>query len=390
MKMKTASKFWAPVLVLSLAVTLLTGCGKQPVPPESGGQTTDENQTESTFDVSDTSDISATSNTSDASDNKEQDEPDKTEPPSLEGGILVFSESQGKYYNYKSTNTRKCQAFTVSLDKIDPETGEVTHIRTFSTEETHSCSAHISTLGGSNTADMLRCFNADMTLLAATLTMENGAEHVGWVDENGKFTDVSAKITTESDFGALTKHSQPYFWGDYLYYRDSSNEPIQINRVPINNLTKDAIEIIVADSQGGNLVPLPDGTVDDTASPKEYYDSSMKYSLYSSLFGDWVSADTCVGSYKNGIYRYQLSKNNEKTEITPSVKDRRNWNPVASPTGDQVAFLSQLTTGNDQSISLFLVPIGGGDPVKVNTSYAFPTTPKFDTVNNISGIIDWR
>ena len=125
MRMKTASKFWAPVLVLSLAVTLLTGCGKQPVPPESGGQTTDENQTESTFDVSDTSDISATSNTSDASDNKEQDEPDKTEPPSLEGGILVFSESQGKYYNYKSTNTRKCQAFTVSLDKIDPETGEV-------------------------------------------------------------------------------------------------------------------------------------------------------------------------------------------------------------------------------------------------------------------------
>lgn len=316
-----------------------------------------------------------------------------TVAPSLDDGIIVISEFVGSAYTYKSTGSVKCNSFTVNIDKIDPETGDVTHIRTFSNGDTYSCSAYLRDLGG-NTANAMRSFNSDMTLITATVRCESGAEHIGWVDENGQFTDVSEKITVESDFGALTIHRHPCFFENYIYFRDCTNTRIQIKRVPMDNLTVDAVEVIVDGTHGNgmNIYPLPDGTVNDTPSPYEYYDSAMQYPASTDIY-DWISADTCVG---NGlgitdpyvIYKYQLSGErdayhwySEKTTFIPSVKDRINWNAVVSPDGTQVAFLSKLTSGTNQSTSLFLISIDGGEPIKVDTDYAF---------SDKCGMIDWR
>ena len=56
-------------------------------------------------------------------------------------------------------------------------------------------------------------------------------------------------------------------------------------------------------------------------------------------------------------------------------------NPRVSPDGSEVAFLSQLKEGSEenQNIELFIVPVGGGDPTKVNTNYDFTE----------SALIDW-
>ena len=319
-----------------------------------------------------------------------------TVAPSLDDGIIVVSESFGRAYTYKSTGGVKCNAFTVNIDKIDPETGSVTHIRTFSNEDTYSCSAYLRDIGG-NTANAMRSFNPDMTLITATVRCESGAEHIGWVDENGNFTDVSEKITVESDFGALTIHRHPCFFENYIYFRDCTNTKIQIKRVPMDNLTADAVEIMVDGTNwnGVDIWLLPDGTAIDTADGYEYYDSSMQYPARAGLFYDWVSADVCVGNWfgthgNDIIYKYQLSGEediwdwySEKTTFIPSVKDRRNWNAVVSPNGDQVAFLSQLTSGTDQSTNLFLISIDGGEPIKVNTDYTF-------TAGQHCGMIDWR
>lgn len=318
-----------------------------------------------------------------------------TVAPSLDDGIIVVSESVGRAYTYKSTGGVKCNAFTVNIDKIDPETGSVTHIRTFSNEDTYSCSAYLRDIGG-NTANAMRSFNPDMTLITATVRCESGAEHIGWVDENGNFIDVSEKITVESDFGALTIHRHPCFFENYIYFRDCTNTKIQIKRVPMDNLTADAVEIMVDGTNwnGVDIWLLSDGTAIDTADGYEYYDSSMQYPARAGLFYDWVSADVCVGNWfgthgNDIIYKYQLSGEediwdwySEKTTFIPSVKDRRNWNAVVSPNGDQVAFLSQLTSGTDQSTSLFLISIDGGEPTKVNTDYMFNADK--------CGMIDWR
>lgn len=317
-----------------------------------------------------------------------------SEAPSLDNGIIVVSASYGRSYEYKSTGIYKCQAFTVDLDKIDPETGSVTHIRTFSNEDTYSCSAYLRDIGG-NTANAMRSFNSDMTLMTATVTLESGAQHIGWVDENGQFTDVSEKITVESDFGALTTHTCPCFFENYIYFRDCTNTSIQVKRVPMDNLTVDAVEVMVDGCfLVGNIYPLPDGTASDTASTYEYFDSSMQYPARTDDFYDWVSEDICVGNGLGSndpyiIYKYQLSGESdifhwysEKTTFIPSVKNRINWNAVVSPDGEQVAFLSKLTSGTDQSTSLFLISIDGGEPIKVDTDYTFSADK--------CGMIDWR
>lgn len=312
----------------------------------------------------------------------------------LKYGIIVVSASYGSQYTYNSTGTYKFTAFTVQLNKIDPETGTVTHIRTFSSEDTHSCSAYLSDVGG-YTEYALRNFNSDMTLMTAVVTLESGAKHIGWVDENGRFTDVSAKITTESDFGALTNHGMPRFFGDWIYFRDFTNTSTQIKRVPLNNLTTNAVEVMVSGAtwNGVNIYPRPDGTVEDVMDPYEYYDSSMQYPARAGDTYDWISADTCIGNGNGAndpyiIYKYQLSGKkgvfdwySNRTTFIPSIKNRINWNAVVSPDSNQVAFLSKLKTGTDQSTSLFLIPVDGGDPVKVHTDYPF---------GDKTYLIDWR
>ncbi len=313
----------------------------------------------------------------------------------LNDGIIVVSASVGRNYYYKSTGTYKFTTFTAHLYKIDPETGNVTHIRTFSSEDTHSCSAYLTDIGGYTKA-ALRNFNSDMTLMTACVTLESGANHIGWIDENGQFTDVSARITTKSDFGALTNHQIPRFFGDYIYFRDFTNTSASIKRVPLNTLTADAVEVLFDDTKWSNtsIYPLPDGTVLDEYSPFDYYDSSMQYPARVHNTYDWISADTCIGN-GNGrsdpytLYKYHLSGKidllewyRDKTTLIPSIKDRINWNAVVSPECDQVAFLSKLTTGTDQSISMFLISIDGGEPVKVHTDFSFSA--------NTIGLIDWR
>lgn len=302
-------------------------------------------------------------------------------------GIIALSyavpTSIGKY-NWASTGTYKCTPFTVSLDCINPDTGEVQHLRTFSSEDTLSCSLAQNGLGRNAVLARMH-FNSDFTQLTATLTLEDGSVHVGWIDESGKFTDVSAKVTVDAgDFGALTKHSNPCFGpGGYFYFRDSTNSNVQDKRVPLNNLTASAVETVVEDAKiFGNppLHILPDGTVGEAENFWwYYYDKNMEYPAYRGDFSDWISPSECVGTDDGMIYKYTLSGDDDnldswysdKTELVPNIKGRINGNPAVSPDGTKVAFLSELNDGTDRRPYLYIVPVAGGNPVKVSTNYMF-------------------
>ena len=106
-------------------------------------------------------------------------EPSETETVNYEG-ILVQSLHTGDRYKWKSTGTYKCDAFTVNLDFIDPETGAITHFKTFSSEQTHSCGYYYSVSDNVNEARTQ--FNADYSAMVAILTKDDGAEHIGWID----------------------------------------------------------------------------------------------------------------------------------------------------------------------------------------------------------------
>lgn len=310
--------------------------------------------------------------------------------PIMPEGIIVLSYTYpvySSYYIWKSTGTFKCTTFTINLDCINPDTGEVQHLRTFSSEDTHSCSLAKNGLGRNAVLSRMH-FNSDFTQLTATLTLEDGSVHVGWIDESGKFTDVSAKITVDADdFSALTNHTNPCFGpGGYFYFRDATKSDVQDKRVPLDNLTASAVETVVDDVNtwwNEILNPLPDGTIGNKNIENAwyYYDESMEYPASGLYFDDWISPFECAGIDDNMIYKYTLSGDDysymnsdwysDRTELIPDIEGRKNMAPVVSPDGTKVAFLSVLTTGTDESPYLYTVPVDGGNPVKVSTDYIF-------------------
>lgn len=322
-------------------------------------------------------------------------------------GIVAMKASFGSQYTYNSTGTFKFVPFTVTLDIIDPKTGEVSNKKTFSSKETHSCSAGF--YGGlfgtysisSNTTVSRSYFNSDFTKMIATLTMEDGSVHIGWIDENGTFTDVSGKISVSGDFSGLINHSDPRFWGNYLYFEDFTNETVQMKRVPLDNLTSDAVEILVEDVdwKGAGVYPYADGSIHDEANAlHEYYDESMTYAANTNFFNDWISESECVGTEDGMIYKYNLAGEyehefldwySEATPLVPEIKGRQNWNAVVSPECDKVAFLSKLTnaTGTEQNTMLYIVSVDGGEPVKVPTTYDFSDP---DEYHHYVGLMDWQ
>ncbi len=301
-------------------------------------------------------------------------------------GIIVAKISFGQQRIWNNTGTFHSTPFTLCLDFIDPETGDVNNFKTFSSMETHSCSPGFYGMLGtvsisSNTSVSRRYFNSDFTKMIATLTMEDGAIHVGWIDENGQFTDVSARISHSSEFGGIISHQEPCFFDDYLYFMDFTNDDVQIKRVPVGSLSESSVEVLVDDVswKGVGIYPYPDGTVVDSSSAmQEFSDVSMTYVANSNFFNDWISASEFVGSDDGMIYKYILSPKDtyrnlawydDRMALVPEIKGRTNWGAVVSPDGNRVAFLSKLTNGTDTSTSLFIVSIDGGEPTKVNTTY---------------------
>lgn len=317
-------------------------------------------------------------------------------------GIIVLKYTPGSDRTWNSTGTYALTTFKVELDCIDPDTGAVRHLKTFSSEDTHSCSAVLDGRGSTRRRALMD-FSADLSKMAATITLEDGSVHVGWIDENGNFTDVSKKTTADvGDFGGITRHSNPCFGPDnYFYFRDLTNastrgfstDGAQIKRVPLNNLTISAVETIVEDDPwpGAIIYPLPDGSI-DTGAYWDYYDSTMTYPARrdGDYMTDWISPNEGVGTHRtedtNMIYKYTLSGVNdifkwydELIPLVPSISGRTNWNPIASPNASKVAFLSKLTTGTDASSYLYIVPIDGGNPVKVSTDYIFDSNNLYST-----------
>lgn len=308
--------------------------------------------------------------------------------PTVPDGIIVLKYTYGERRYWKDTNQYAFDTFTVNLDSIDPNTGDVQHFRTFSSKDTDSCGmADNGMLRNSEQARMH--FNADFTWLTAEKTLADGSVHVGWIDENGYFTDVSAMVTDDTgDFGGLTIHSNPCFGpNDYFYFKDKSEANVKIKRVPLNHLAVSAVEVVDEDgSDKGFLTPLPDGSAKSGMWICDYYyDENMQYPAPGSIFEDWISPFECVGTDDGRVVKYSLDENGEQdhTELTPEIKDRWCDNPVVSPDASEIAFLSYLTVGGDQSYYLYTVPVDGGSPVKVSTDYTFG--PHFIFRDGITG-----
>lgn len=320
--------------------------------------------------------------------------------PAEPEGIIVCTYNGSEFaFLYKEGET-----VTINLDCINPDNGYVSHLRTFYFENANRCYPAFNGLSVNATQARMH-FNSDFTQMTAMATLEDGSVHVGWIEENGKFTDVSALVTADAgDFGGLTNHSYPCFGpGGYFYFRDGTNSNVQVKRVPLNNLTVSAVETLIENEryQAAILSPLPDGTAEDDTDKWFYYNEEMAYPARGGCFADWISPSECVGIEDNVIYKYNLSEttrniftwDDEKTALIPDIKGRNNWGIIVSPDASRVAFLSALTEGTDKAPYLYTVPISGGDPTKVSTDFYFDGRVNYENVSRgffSSCLIAWE
>lgn len=381
--MKTRNNLVRGIILIGAMAFMLAGCGG------SDKESTKDSQTDATTEISIMEEDEYYDDTYDEEATEKEGEAD-----SYDKGLLIASWERGGWNGSYST-------FTVNLDIIDPDTGDVKHFRTFSTEDTQSCSEAQFSFGGSTT-EALMSFSNDFSKMAAKNTMADGAQHVGWINQDGSFTDASEMVSMQTEFSAITNHSFPRFFDNYLYYTDDSNNDLEGKRVPIDNLSPEAVETMIEDATYPASIshPLPDGSVTDSQrADYEYYDSKLRYVANSNFFTDWISEKECIGDDDKMIYKYILNDDQsdsyhwytKKIPLIPDVKGRVNWCGVVSPDCKNVAFLSRLTTETDGSAKLFLVSIDGGDPVEINTDYWFPSD--FSSAGIAAyqfGIIDWR
>jgi hypothetical protein len=243
-------------------------------------------------------------------------------------------------------------ASSVVLTLIDPETGSSRIWRQF--EPTGN--AEIA--DGYNFAHrMQRLFTPDYDRVAASRTLADGSQHVGWIDAQGRFTDVSAAIApSKSDFSDATVHTNPQFGPDGMFYFFDTNAS-EIKKVKQSDLRPGAVKTVRKSDRDG-------------------------YEVYANGHVELTFGPGYEGSYNDGT-SIDLEK------LVPATK-RINWSPVASPDGKHVAFLSRPS---EQSMEgeLFTVPRKGGKPTRVSTDYVFTPTSAGPFNSELRRqLLDWR
>ncbi|MFV0529157.1 MAG: hypothetical protein ACK5MN_10620 [Lachnospiraceae bacterium] len=320
----------------------------------------------------------------------EESEPDIIEPqleptaePNAVEGLIAMSVTTGKEYKY---NNAFCRETTIILTSIDMETGATHDVRTFTNTNTRDFTIDFDF--AFDPVNSLQRFDEGFDRMVACRRMPDGSDHVGFVDSNGVFTDVSALVTVPAgDFGGLIKHTYPRFGPDgYFYYRDQSNGGSPLYRINTNNaMTPDALELHSEKVSVDYYFIQPDGSVIDGFNVL-YYSPSMTHRA-PEYISAWVDDTTFVGGgYKSDlIYKYTALTDEEwknkggapvhayadRTALVPDINNRANSHALVSPDKKTVAFLSRLTSGSDRTPYLFTVPLDGGEPVKTDVSYVF-------------------
>ena len=298
----------------------------------------------------------------------------------------------------------------IQITAIDPVSGDITAIRNF--EKSDINNKFDSVLHSGRALSDQQLFDENYSKLAVdTLRDREGNQHVGWLDTNGEYTDVTELVDDYDggDFGGIHAQKNGRFGRDgYFYYLDTDKGAC---RVPINHLSPENVEKVEIinlkeEDDETNIIkrydPIfyiePNGSIwlPHSQSAVYFSDASMTKYVGENNILYWIDNEKCLGSdngqllIKNaydGTPQSSLdwSSPDGGEKFIPEVEDRRNCFPVVSPQKDEAAFLSYFR-GTFSDAELFVIPIVGGEPRLVDTEYVFERitdVPK-------SKLLDWR
>lgn len=274
----------------------------------------------------------------------------------------------------------------ITLTCIDPVTGENQVVRSFSSVGKNF---DIEELPSSPLWARQRFDSKFKKVAVTTKPSSDGSTHVGWLTDTGNYFDITNITADErTDFSSPILHNKGRFGPeDYFYYYDAkqqgglwiSSQDITIMRIPSSNPTKDLLEAMDDDVGTNTYYVQPNGIPEDGTSIFPMSDSTGEWYASGATTMDWIDTTTYIAVsswekdstiYKKKALQVKDIWGHETHKILPEIKDRRNWNGIVSPDGNQIAFLSKINTGTEPP-ELFIVSSSGGEPVKVPTDYYF-------------------
>jgi hypothetical protein len=298
---------------------------------------------------------------------------------------------------------------SVDLTLIDPDTGESTLWRQFDTASAGEdyelvdfphVNVDVGDMNQMGTSLTRYVFSSDYGLAAVQtkIISSNGSRHVGWVSAEGEFVDVTASVNADqSDFADAPWDENPFFGRDGFFYWFDKNAG-KFKRVSDADVEPGGAEVVTVQEAGAAL-GLADAKEDSDTDPQWYfrdvvYESEMGFYAPGS-FSDWIDGKRYLAEDPVSVGVGTKTPDSEKPQLKSILPktSRENWNPIASPDGERVVFLSRRP--NEAGMILFVVPVAGGQPELIETDYDFMANASAASASgfNIGGrtrwILDW-
>ena len=315
--------------------------------------------------------------------------PSPTPPPEATSGILAVS--------FNGSNTL--------LSRVDPQTGTFAQVAVFTPRDPDvQLDYSITRFVGMTPVVMRALFSSDYRLTVASKRMADGGVHVGWVDRQGSFTDVSAAAAPSGDFSAIVADDTPMFGGDGAFYfasRKPSSDWIKNTPTIMTATIDDPTAVTRVPDQSGvegndvNYWVQPDGRVEGLCASCVPFFANGVDGRGAFDVQDWISETEYVFKDHEGTmlslgraqdrtaWANKIGFNSQGSDLLPET-NRKVWSPVVSPDGSTLAFLSSAGETTDIFVLAAMNGQSGvrGEPRKMAGSGSGPTPDMY--------LLDWH
>ncbi|MCM1126435.1 MAG: hypothetical protein NC429_08170 [Lachnospiraceae bacterium] len=227
-------------------------------------------------------------------------------------------------------------------------------------------------------------FSSDYSKLALTKTFgETGEQHVGWINADGNFFDLTEALNE----GMQSEFDNPKGYLALGFLPDDSFVYVEIDHGEwtYHRTSADYSSSDVGDQTFRDYYLVDDHTLN----------TNRDHMWVNHLVSDWIDDQHYIGNSKYFTH-YETDKTcfivdtetHEKVSFIPG-DSRLNWSGVLSPNSDKVAFLSAPMGNTYIAPNVYVIPIEGGDPVKVECGNDYFQTIVLNSLKSNYFLLDW-
>lgn len=319
-------------------------------------------------------------------------------------GLMLLRKVEGEVIYYPNGQP-KCQTDQYYIDIVDPDTGECINYRSFSVTSNDNFVLNIARPWSKY--NIYFSFLDDYTKMAAVRLNPDGSMHIGWVTQDGQFTDITNMIDDGSN--GVISQSLPCFYQGYVYYTEKNELNYEyVKKAPLGNLKPSAVVTLTNDYPGGFFYIKPDGSISTETYSSEtydiinaetnyvYFDSKLKSRASREIFCDWICEDQCIGIEEGELYLYSIIKNSrdtnwysKKTLLASRGTDQYIGSAVLSPDKQSIAYLDGEFLSDTDTFKiisrLHIISVDGSNHRVIQTSNE-KSGFLFDWQNNIANV----